>query len=78
MRSYGNALRLYYRNVYKCPFIRDNQLNKKYADLLDDCFCCDYLLHINGEKARIEKNIICVGHAIDEIDQIVSRYKAQK
>jgi len=75
IRSYGKALRLYYRNVYKCPFIPDNQLKKNYTDLLDDCFCCDYLIHANGEKARIEKNIICAGHAKKEIDQIVSRYK---
>jgi hypothetical protein len=74
--SLGKALPLYYRNVYKCPLFLNDLSGKKHVDLLDDCFGCNYLIHANGDASKSHKHIICVGHAVKEIEKIFARYNA--
>jgi len=76
--SHGKMLSLYYRKVYKCPLLSADLSIKKHADLLDDCFACNYFIHANGDKSKSQKHIICIGHAKTEIDQILGRYRTNQ
>jgi hypothetical protein len=77
IKSYGKPLKLYYRNVYNCPSLLDYPSGKKHVDLIEKCLCCDYLIHMNGDNSNSQKHILCLGHAKNEINQIINRYNAK-
>jgi hypothetical protein len=48
---------------------------KKGANLINQGFCCEYHADFCGRKSSNYAHITCVGHAINQINNIVDRYK---
>lgn len=75
IQNLGKSLRLCHRKVYGCPLPGNQGENRAHADLLDDCFYCNYFIHAYGETSGGPKHIVCAGHARKEIEMIISRIK---
>jgi hypothetical protein len=72
IKARAKTLKIYYRKLYECPILSPNG-EKSVADLIDNCFNCDYFIHASGISGNQPKFIRCVGHVKSEIEDMIKK-----
>lgn len=62
-------------HIDNCPLPARVWKGKPYANLIDDCFYCEYFFDSEGDAMDSHTHITCVGHAKNEINKIISKHK---
>jgi len=60
-------------HIDNCPIRARVWKGRPYANLIDDCFYCDYFFDSRGNEWSSHTHITCLGHEKEKIDQIISR-----
>lgn len=62
-------------HIDNCPLPARVWKGKPYANLIDDCFYCEYYFDSRGDDGNSHSYLTCVGHAKAQINVIITRHK---